>query len=76
MLEYKKRVRKKFTLHGIKNSEIKISITDPLGFVIKTESVNDANSISFNEMIDSKGYVIIESVKENYDEPYTIELGE
>jgi hypothetical protein len=76
LLEYKRRVRKKFTLNGVKDSKLKISVTDPLGFVTKIESVNGADSISFNEMIDSKGYLIIESVKENYDEPYTIELGE
>jgi hypothetical protein len=76
LLEFKKRVRKKFNITGIKDSEIKISVTDPLGFVTKTETVSDAKSVSFNEMVDLKGYLIIESVKENYDEPYTVELGD
>ena len=76
LLEYKKRVRKKFYLYGIKNSKLKISITDSLGFIVKTETVAGANSISFNEMIDSRGYLIIESVEENYDEPYIVEIGD
>ncbi len=76
LLEYNKRVRKKLTLHGIKDAELKFSITDPLGFIIRTESVKDDNSITFNEMIDARGYLIVESVLDNYDAPYTIELGE
>jgi hypothetical protein len=76
LLEFKKRVRKRFNITGIKDSELKISVTDPLGFVIKTGTVVGNDSISFFEMIDGRGYLIVESVKENYDEPYTIELGE
>ncbi len=76
LLEFKKRVRKKFNITGIKDSELKISVTDQLGFVIKTETVKEANSVSFNEMVDFKGYLIIESIRENYDEPYSVELGD
>ncbi|MFH0974294.1 MAG: hypothetical protein V1874_00755 [Spirochaetota bacterium] len=76
LIEYKTRVRKKFTFNGIKNAEFKISVTDPMGFVVKTEQVKDGESVSFKEMIDLKGYIIIESVSGNYDDPYTIELGE
>ncbi|MBN2401670.1 MAG: hypothetical protein JXN64_04665 [Spirochaetes bacterium] len=76
LFEYKKRVRKKFIVNGIQNSKLKAAITDPLGFVVKSETVDGADSVSFSEMIDSKGYLIIESVVENYDEPYIIELGD
>ncbi len=76
LLSYKNRVRKRITLHGIKDSELKMSITDSLGFIIKSESVTGDRSISFSEMIDLKAYLIIESIVDNFDEPYTIELGE
>jgi hypothetical protein len=76
LLTYKNRLRKKITLHGIKDAELKLSITDPLGFIIKSESLKGDGSISFNEMIDQKAYLIVESIIDNYDEPYTIDLGE
>ena len=76
LLEYKQRVRKKLYLYGIKNSKLKILVTDSLGYIVRTESVTDANSVSFNEMIDSRGYLIIESIEENYDEPYIVEIGD
>lgn len=76
LLEYKNRVKRKIIFNSIKNSELKISITDPLGFIIKTESAKNGETVSFSEMIDSKAYLIVESVVENYDEPYSIELGE
>ncbi len=75
-LEYNRRVRKNFTLHGIRDSEINISITDPLGYIIKTETIKGDESKSLSEMIDSKGYIIVEVKQENFEEPYIVEIGE
>ncbi len=75
-LEYDRRVRKNFTIHGIKDSEIKISVTDPLGYIIKTEEIKGNESKSFNEMIDLKGYIIVEIISDNFNEPYIVEIGE
>ncbi|MDY6935742.1 MAG: hypothetical protein SVZ03_16175 [Spirochaetota bacterium] len=75
-LEYNRRVMKKFTVYGVKDSELKISITDPLGYTIKSEILRGDESKSIIEMIDNKGYVVVESLVENYDGPYKIEIGE
>ncbi|HSV98245.1 MAG TPA: hypothetical protein VLM75_15080 [Spirochaetota bacterium] len=71
-LDYGRRVRKSFTLQGVTNAELRISITDPFGYSIKSEEVRGAQSVSFTETIDQKGFVIIDSLKENYDEPYIL----
>ncbi|MCU0822311.1 MAG: hypothetical protein MUC95_07555, partial [Spirochaetes bacterium] len=75
-INYNNRVKKSFTLHGIKDSQLKISITDPLGFIIKTETVTGDESKAVNEIIDMKGYIIIESEKESFEEPYMVEIGD
>ena len=75
-LEYPARVRCNFTVKGIKNSKLKISVTDPLGYIIKTVTVAGNQRKSFTEMIDLKGFLIVESEAENYDEPYSINIRE
>ena len=75
-LEYDKRVNKQFIIKGIKDSELKISITDSLGYIIKTENIRGEQTKSLTEMIDKKGYIIVESLADNYEEPYSIEIGE
>lgn len=75
-LEYNKRVKKTFNITGIKNSELRVSITDPFGYIIKSEDVKDEKTVKFSEMIDQRGYVLIESLLENYDGPYILEIQE
>jgi len=73
-LEYETRVKKNFTIKGIIDSELRVSITDPLGYIIKTETIKGDDSISINEMIDNRCYIIVESIIENYEVPYTISI--
>jgi hypothetical protein len=73
-LEYAGRVRCNFNIRGIKNSRLKISVTDPLGYIIKTITLVGNQRKSFNEMIDMKGFIIVESASESYDEPYSIDI--
>jgi hypothetical protein len=68
------RIREKFEVQGVKGGRIRVSITDPMGFIIKSYSVRGDRSVIFSEMIDKKAYIIVESVAENYDNPYTIIL--
>lgn len=56
--------------------KIKISVTDPFGYKIKTIDAAGEKKISFNEMIDRKGYIVIESVKDDFRNPYTIIITE
>jgi hypothetical protein len=73
-LTYDSRIREKFEVRGVKSGTIKVSITDPLGYITKSVDVQGDRKIIFSEMIDKKGYIIIESISEDYDNPYTINL--
>lgn len=75
-LDYGRRVRRSFSLQAAPNSELRISITDQLGYSIKSEEVRGTQSVRFAEMIDQKAYVIIDSLKENYEEPYILQVTE
>lgn len=74
LLTYDSRIREKFEVRGVKDGAIKVSITDPLGYITKSVDVKGERKIIFSEMIDKKGYIIIESETEDYDNPYTINL--
>jgi hypothetical protein len=67
-------VREKFEVTGVKGGEIRVSITDPMGYIIKSYDVAGDRRVVFSEMIDKKGYLLIESMIENFDYPYTIKI--
>ncbi len=73
-LSYERRTRCTFTVTGIAGGELSVSVTDPLGYIVKTISVVGKQRKLFSEMIDEKGFIIVESVTENYDEPYQITI--
>ncbi|HOT43778.1 MAG TPA: hypothetical protein PLM53_04930 [Spirochaetota bacterium] len=68
------RIKQKFEIQGVRGGAIKVSVTDPLGYIIKTIDVPGDRKAVFSEMIDKKGYLIIEAETENYDNPYTVNL--
>jgi len=74
LLQYDRRIKVEFEIKGVKDGEIKLSITDPLGFILKSINVRDDNIMTFTEMVDKKGYLIVESVKESFNDPYEITL--
>ncbi len=76
LLNFDRRLKKEFTLQGVRDGRLKISITDPFGYIIKTAEVESDNSVSIKEMIDIKGYIIIESLIANYNTPYILNIRE
>jgi hypothetical protein len=64
----------KFTVKGVKSGKIKVSITDPLGFIIKSKEIESDNEITFTDTVDKKGYIIVEPVNANFEYPYTISI--
>jgi hypothetical protein len=76
LLKYTERQRVKITVRGVKNGRIKISTTDPLGFIIKSKEINSDEEVSFNEIFDRKGFLIVESVIPDFEFPYTITVEE
>jgi len=64
------------TIRGVKDGIIKVSTTDPLGYIIRTVEVKGDQTISMVEMFDKKGYIIVEPVKAAYNDPYHISIEE
>jgi len=73
-LDYDSKTSLEFIVTGIKDSELKISVTDPFGYTIKSVRIKDDNEISFKEMINKTGFLIIESLTDNFDSPYTVKI--
>jgi hypothetical protein len=74
LLTYDSRTRESFEVRGAKVGAIRVSVTDPLGYITKGIDVKGERRVMFSEMIDKKGYVIVESVSEDYDNSYIINL--
>jgi hypothetical protein len=76
LLEYPVRKRIRFEISAPKYCRLKVSVTDPLGYVVRSVEVEGAAERKFHDMIDQRGYVIVKSLKENFREPYEIKLVE
>ncbi|MBN1501089.1 MAG: hypothetical protein JW982_13090 [Spirochaetes bacterium] len=70
------RVKVKFSVSGIDGTEFDFSISDSLGYAIKTETINGTDVKVIEEMIDSRGYIVIESKGDVSNFPYSIEIGD
>ncbi len=70
--EEKKKV--KIIVKGVKDGKIRVSTTDSLGFIIKSKDVDSDAEISFIEIFDKKGFIIIEPLTDNFESPYTITI--
>ena len=71
-LKYNGRVHVDLEVVAPQNGEIKVSVTDPMGFALKTVTVSNAGTKSLSEMIDNFGYIRVETVKPDFDNPYEI----
>lgn len=71
-----RRSRFKFLVKGVAQGEIKIDITDPMGYTLKSIKVSGDEEKEVLETIDKKGYIVITPLRENYDSPYTIYITE
>lgn len=76
LVRHKTRQRLKVKVKGVKNGIIKVSTTDPLGYIIRTVEVKDDQEVEVIETFDTKGYIIVEPVKAAYDYPYYITIEE
>ncbi len=74
LVEYEDRVAAVFEIRGVRGAEMKVSVTDPLGYIIKSVHVDGKGMVNLSEMIDKKGYIIVESISERFDEPYTVTI--
>lgn len=76
LIKTSERKKVKIKIKGILNGKLKISITDPLGFIIKSKDVESDKEIIFTDTVDKKGYLIVEPLIANYEFPYTITVEE
>ncbi len=73
-LKYERRVRLEAAVKGVRDGIIRVSITDPLGYILRTKTVQGDSLETLSEMIDGGGYLLVETVKASYDNPYEIEV--
>ncbi len=76
LVRFDDRQKVKITVKGIKNGKIRISTTDPLGFIIKSKEIESDEEITFNEIFDKKGFLIVEPLIPDFESPYTIAIEE
>jgi len=74
LVKYEKRQKVKISIKGVKDGKLRVSTTDPLGFIIKSKEAVSDEEISFSEIFDKKGFIIIEPVDANFEFPYTITI--
>lgn len=55
---------------------IRVSTTDQMGYIIKTKTVSNGNSVSFQELFDKKGYIIVDTVTPDYENSYSLSIEE
>lgn len=58
------------------NGAVKLSTTDQSGYIIKSKDLSNGESASLNEIFEKKGYIIIETVTVDLDNPYDLLLEE
>ncbi|MGL4370079.1 MAG: hypothetical protein ACRCUT_10475, partial [Spirochaetota bacterium] len=71
-----RKISPQITVTGIDNAAFTVSVTDPAGYIIRTEKIAGDRPVSFRELIDGKAYFIVEFQKENTVHPYTITVDE
>jgi hypothetical protein len=57
---------------GVKNGEIRVSVPDPLGYALKSVIIKGDLRVALSEIIEGRGYVVVDSMRDNYEFPYTI----
>lgn len=62
------------SVRGISGAILKVSLTDNLGFRLRDADVRYDSEVQLSEMIDQKGYLIVESGSAPSDEPYQIRI--
>ncbi|HNR89193.1 MAG TPA: hypothetical protein PKM65_12705 [Spirochaetota bacterium] len=74
LFEYNRRVRCRYVIRAAQGSELQVSATDPMGYILKTVAAVGGKSVRLDEMVDNRGYLVVQTSIENLDEPYVIEV--
>ena len=69
----KERVKASFRIKGIQSAEMTVSVTDSLGFKVRSENVKMGGEAKFTEMIDKNGFLLIEFSGKVSSEEYVVE---
>lgn len=76
IIRTRERIKYKINASGPQNGTIRISTTDQMGYIIKTKTIVNGESVSFQELFDKKGYIIVETVIPDFENYYTISIEE
>ncbi len=70
------RIKYKVNVEGPGNGIIKLSTTDQMGYIIKTRTVSNGETVSFQELFDRKGYILVETIVPDFENMYKIIIEE
>ncbi len=71
-----KKVKYEITVVGVKDGKLSVSTTDSLGFIISTIEIDGDKTARFIELINQKGYLVVEAKSRTSENPYKITLKE
>lgn len=73
-IEYDRKVKEFIEITGVKEGEIKFSLADSSGSIVKSFVIKGNKKAFLSEIIDRKAFLVIESIRGSNDHPYTISL--
>ena len=76
MIKEDKTVIKKITIRGVEDGVLSASFTDPYGYITRTIKVDGDKEISFRDTVDSKAFIIVDTIRESRKNGYTVTVGD
>jgi len=70
------RIKFKIDATAPKSGTIRLSTTDQMGYIIKTKTIANGEGVSFQELFDKKGYLIVETINPDFENYYTLTVEE
>lgn len=74
LLEFRERKTIKACLKTPDSGKLRFSVTDPQGYVLRSVEGSNGAEIVIKELIEKRGYLIIESLKDDFEHTYLMDI--
>jgi hypothetical protein len=74
VMNYPERVRNTFEVTAPLRGQIRVSITDPPGYIVRSITVSDGQTLEFNEYVDKRAFIIVEAIEVDFESFYEINI--
>ena len=74
VINYPERLRCDFTVTAPLKGSIKFSVTDPLGYIMRSTTVSNGKIDTINEYVDKRAFIIVETTGVDFDNLYEINI--